>query len=183
MFILNFIPSWFFPSLAIVSVLVFFITRFLPAFIPHAKIVHYLSIVVFAVSLFLTGANWNNDHWLEKLRAETLKAEQAAKEQERANEQLETERKEKLANMQQSAQRERELNRKFIDVLKSKDATVQNVLATLSKAEQDKYAALNAQDKAAADKKLKDVLDNAKNCPTVPELYLEKLNNSARNGK
>jgi hypothetical protein len=68
-------------------------------------------------------------------------------------------------------------------VLKSKDATVQNILATLSKAEQDKYAALNAKDKAAADKKLQDVLDNAKACPTVPELYLEKLNNTAKGVK
>jgi hypothetical protein len=74
-------------------------------------------------------------------------------------------------------------NKKFIDVLKSKDATVQNVLATLSKAEQEKYAALNASDKLAADKKLQDVLDNAKNCPNVPELYLEKLNNTARGVK
>jgi arginine/lysine/ornithine decarboxylase len=131
----------------------------------------------------MTGANWNNDHWLEKLRAETAKVEQAVKDQQIINLQLDAERKEKLTSIQQAAQRERELNRKFIDVLKSKDATVQNVLATLSKAEQDKYAALNAKDKAAADKKLQDVLDNAKNCPMVPELYVERLNNTAKGAK
>jgi hypothetical protein len=60
---------------------------------------------------------------------------------------------------------------------------VQNVLATLSKAEQDKYAALGEKDKLAANKKLEDVLANAKNCPTVPELYLEKLNNTAKGAK
>lgn len=181
MFILNFIPNWFFPLLALLAVVVFFISKYIK--LPQAQLVNYASIVVFALAIFITGANWNNEHWLAKLRAETAKVEQLAKEQEVINQQLDTERKEKLANLQQAAQRERELNKKFIDVLKSKDATVQNVLATLSKAEQDKYAALNAKDKAAADKKLQDVLDNAKACPTVPELYLEKLNNTAKGGK
>lgn len=181
MFILNFIPSWFFPLVAIIALAIFIISRYIR--LPQAQLLHYGSVVVFALSLFLTGANWNNDHWLEKLKEETAKAEQAAKNQELVNQQLDTERKEKLANMRQSAQRERELNRKFIDVLKSKDATVQNVLATLSKAEQEKYAALNASDKLAADKKLQDVLDNAKNCPNVPELYLEKLNSTAKGVK
>lgn len=178
MFILNFIPNWFFPLLALVALVVFLISRYIK--LPQAQLVHYASIVVFALSLFMSGANFNNEHWLEKLRLETIKVEQLAKEQEIVNQQLEAERREKLANIQQAAQRERELNKKFIDVLKSKDATVQNVLATLSKAEQDKYAALNAKDKAAADKKLQDVLDNAKACPTVPELYLERLNNTAK---
>jgi hypothetical protein len=181
MFILNFIPGWFFPALAIVALLVFLISRYIK--LAQAQLVHYASIVVFSLALFMTGANWNNDHWLEKLRAETAKVEQAVKDQQIINLQLDAERKEKLTSIQQAAQRERELNRKFIDVLKSKDATVQNVLATLSKAEQDKYAALNAKDKAAADKKLQDVLDNAKNCPMVPELYVERLNNTAKGAK
>lgn len=183
MFILNFIPTWFFFSLVVISTIVFFITKFFSTFIPYAKLVNYFSILIFSLGLFLTGVNWNNDYWLEKLRIETIKVEQAVKNQEQINKELEIERNEKLTNIQQAAKREQELNRKFIDVLKSKDATVQNVLATLSKAEQDKYVALNAKDKAIADKKLQDVLDNAKNCPIVPELYIDKLNNSARGNK
>lgn len=180
MFILNFIPNSFFIIIAIITIILFFITRFLPEIIPYSKILHYFLIPIFLLTLFLMGANWNNDHWLEKLRAETAKVEQAIKDQEIANLQLDAERKEKLNSIQQAAQRERELNKKFIDVLKSKDATVQNVLVTLSRAEQDKYAALSSKDKAAADKKLQDLLDNAKNCPTVPELYIERLNNTAK---
>jgi septal ring factor EnvC (AmiA/AmiB activator) len=126
------------------------------------------------------GANWNNNYWQDKLSAETAKVEAAAKQQEAANQELKQEREAKLQQLKESAERERQQNKRFIEVLKSKDATVQNVLATLSKAEQDKYAALGEKDKAAANKKLEDVLANAKNCPTVPELYVERLNNTAK---
>lgn len=183
MFILNFIPDWFFPLLAVACVILFFITRFFAQLIPQAKIVHYSCIPLFAITVFFIGANWNNNRWQQKLAEETARAEAAAKQQEVANEQLKQEREAKLQQLKDSAERERQQNRKFIEVLKSKDATVQNVLATLSKAEQDKYAALGEKDKLAANKKLEDVLANAKNCPTVPELYIEKLNNTARGAK
>jgi hypothetical protein len=183
MFILNFIPDWFFPLIATISVILFFLTRFFAQLIPQAKVVHYTTIPVFALTVFFMGANWNNNHWQAKLAEETAKAELAAKQQEAANQQLKQERESKLQELKLSAERERQQNKRFIEVLKSKDATVQNVLATLSKAEQDKYAALGEKDKLAANKKLEDVLANAKNCPTVPELYIEKLNNTARGAK
>lgn len=183
MFILNFIPDWFFPLLAVACIIVFFITRFFAQLIPQAKIIHYSTIPVFALTVFFMGANWNNNYWQVKLAEETARAEAAAKQQELANQELKQERDAKLQELKLSAERERQQNKRFIEVLKSKDATVQNVLATLSKAEQDKYAALGEKDKLAANKKLEDVLANAKNCPTVPELYIEKLNNTARGVK
>jgi hypothetical protein len=182
-FLLNFIPDWFFPLVAVLATLLFFATRFFAQLIPQAKVIHYSCIPVFALALFFTGANWNNNHWQQKLAEETARAEAAAKQQELANSELKQERDAKLEELKQSAERERQQNKRFIEVLKSKDATVQNVLATLSKAEQDKYAALGEKDKLAANKKLEDVLANAKNCPTVPELYIEKLNNTARGAK
>jgi len=183
MFLLNFIPNWFFPLLAVACIILFFVTRFFAQLIPQAKIVHYSTIPVFALTVFFMGANWNNNYWQQKLAEETARAEAAAKQQELANEQLKQERDSKLQQLKDSAERERQQNKRFIEVLKSKDATVQNVLATLTKAEQDKYAALGEKDKQLANKKLEDVLANAKNCPTVPELYIEKLNNTARGAK
>lgn len=180
MFILNFIPDWFFPLLAVACIILFFATRFFAQLIPQAKLIHYSMIPLFALTVFLMGANWNNNYWQEKLAEETAKVEAAIKHQEVANQELKQEREAKLQQFKESAERERQQNRKFIEVLKSKDATVQNVLATLSKAEQDKYAALGEKDKQAANKKLEEVLANAKNCPTVPELYIEKLNNTAK---
>jgi len=140
-------------------------------------------IPVFALSLFLMGANWNNNYWQEKLTEEIAKTEAATKQQEVVNQALNQERDAKLQQLKDSAERERQQNKRFIEVLKLKDATVQSVLATLSKVEQDKYAALGEKDKLAANKKLEDVLANAKNCPTVPELYIEKLNNAAKGAK
>jgi hypothetical protein len=183
MFILNFIPDWLFPLVAVISTLLFFATKFFVQLIPQAKILHYSTIPIFALSVFLMGANWNNNHWQAKLVEETAKAELAIKQQQAANQELKLERESKLQELKLSAERERQQNKRFIEVLKSKDATVQNVLATLSKAEQDKYAALGEKDKQLANKKLEEVLANAKNCPTVPELYLEKLNNTAKGAK
>jgi hypothetical protein len=163
--------------------MLFFVTRFFAHLVPQARVVHYTTIPVFALTVFFMGANWNNNYWQAKLAEETAKVEQAAKQQELANQELKVERESKLQELKLSAERERQQNKRFIEVLKSKDATVQNVLATLSKAEQDKYAALGEKDKQAANKKLEEVLANAKNCPTVPELYIERLNNTARGVK
>jgi len=66
MFILNFIPSWFFPTLAILALLVFLISRYIK--LAQAQLIHYASIVVFSLAIFMTGANWNNDHWLAKVK-------------------------------------------------------------------------------------------------------------------
>lgn len=66
MFILNFIPNWFFPLLALVALVVFLISRYIK--LPQAQLVHYASIVVFALSLFMCGANFNNEHWLAKVK-------------------------------------------------------------------------------------------------------------------
>lgn len=181
MFILNFIPDWFFPAVAGLCVILFFVTRFFPV-LPYNRVVHYATIPIFSLCLFLTGANWNNNIWQSKLAEETAKVELAAKKQEEVNQQLHEEREAKLAQIKESRQREREMNNKFIATLKAKDATVQNVINSLSQAEQDKYKALDAKQKAEADKKLQDVLDNAKSCPTVPELYVEKHNDSAKKG-
>lgn len=66
MFILNFIPNWFFPLLALVALIIFIISRYIK--LPQAQLVHYASIVIFALSLFMCGANFNNEHWLAKVR-------------------------------------------------------------------------------------------------------------------
>jgi len=66
MFILNFIPNWFFPLLALLALVVFFISRYIK--LAQTQLVHYASIVVFALSLFMIGANFNNNYWLAKVR-------------------------------------------------------------------------------------------------------------------
>ena len=75
MFILNFLPSWFFPLLAVIALLLFLISRFIS--LPQAQLVYYLSIIIFALSLFMCGANFNNDYWLAKIKEVEIKLAQA----------------------------------------------------------------------------------------------------------
>ena len=75
MFILNFLPSWFFPLLAVIALLLFLISRFIS--LPQAQLVYYLSIIIFALSLFMCGANFNNDYWLTKIKEVEIKLAQA----------------------------------------------------------------------------------------------------------
>lgn len=67
MFLLNFIPDWFFPLLATISLALFLVTKYLRA-VPYSQVVHYLCIPVFTLSLFFIGANWNNNYWLAKVK-------------------------------------------------------------------------------------------------------------------
>jgi len=68
MFIFNFIPDWFFLTVVIISIIIFFITKLLSTQILQVKIVRYVSVLVFLIAIFLTGANWNNDYWLVKVK-------------------------------------------------------------------------------------------------------------------
>ena len=68
MFLLNFIPDWFFPLLAAASLLLFFISKFFAHLIPKAQLVHYATIPLLVASLFFIGANWNNNYWLARVK-------------------------------------------------------------------------------------------------------------------
>lgn len=84
MFLLNFIPDWFFPLIAAISIILFFVTKYLRV-VPYSQIVHYLCITIFAISLFLIGANWNNNYWLAKVKEVEAKLAVAEAESAREN--------------------------------------------------------------------------------------------------
>jgi len=67
MFLLQFLPDWLFPSLAALSLIVFIATKFIRN-LPQVQLVHYASVVLRVIRLFLTGANWNNNYWLAKVK-------------------------------------------------------------------------------------------------------------------
>lgn len=67
MFLLNFIPDWFFPLVATIAVALFLATKYLRV-IPYSQVVHYLCIPIFSASLFMIGANWNNNYWLARVK-------------------------------------------------------------------------------------------------------------------
>lgn len=74
MFLLQFIPDWFFYITLIISLLVLLITKFTTTYTLPLR---YASLMVVALSLFLIGANWNNNYWLTKVKEVELQLAQA----------------------------------------------------------------------------------------------------------
>jgi hypothetical protein len=75
MFLLQFIPDWFFYITLIISLLVLLITKFITT--TYTLPLRYASLIVTAFSLFLIGANWNNSYWLAKVKEVELQLAQA----------------------------------------------------------------------------------------------------------
>ena len=175
------ILSWLLPLLALIVVLIFFITRFLPNIIPQAKIVHYSCIPVFSIIVFFMGVNWNEAHWLAQLKLEQEKYEQAKQEQAKLNEQLIEKRKEITDALERGNANLRAANASFIKELQKKDASVAGLLSTLDQVTREKYMALDQVQKAEYEKQLQSVIDFEKKCPIIPELYINKMNDRARN--
>lgn len=84
MFLLQFLPDWLFPALAVFSILIFIATKFIKT-IPYIQLVHYGSILLLVISLFLTGANWNNNYWLAKVKEVEQKLAEAEAESAKEN--------------------------------------------------------------------------------------------------
>lgn len=175
------ILSWLLPLLALIVVLIFFITRFLPSIVPQAKIVHYSCIPVFSIIVFFMGVNWNEAHWLAQLKLEREKYEQAKQEQAKLNEQLIEKRKEITDALERGNANLRAANASFIKELQKKDASVAGLLSTLDQVTREKYMALDQVQKAEYEKQLQSVIDFEKKCPIIPELYINKMNDRARN--
>jgi len=186
MFILTFIPIHVWIGLIALSATIYIASNFL-RFIPMPALNLYKlpiqlgSLFVFVVSIFITGIVVNENSWQEKLRVEQEKYDLAKKEQEVLNAKLGEESAAKIAAIKDSAAQLKRQSDNFAQAIKAKDATVQNIIANFDQAAKAKYEALNAADKAKADKEMQDAINFQKNCPVVPEIYINKLNNSAQN--
>lgn len=175
------ILSWLLPTFALIIILIFFITKYLPTLVPQAKIIHYSCIPIFSIVVFFIGVNWNEAHWLEQLKLEKEKYELAKQEQAKLNEQLVEKRKEVTDALERGNASLRAANASFIKELQKKDASVAGLLSTLDQVTQEKYRALDQVQKAEYDRQLQSVIDFEKKCPLIPELYINKMNDRARN--
>jgi len=186
MFILTWIPLQIWLAFSLVFALVYVATHFLH-FIPIPVIKVYKvplqigSIVLFILNIFICGIVYNENSWQEKLKLEQEKYELAKQEQAKANEELDSTRKAKEEAIKDTSRQLREQNAKFIQVMKSKDATIENIINSFDQAAKAKYDALSAADRANYNSQLQSALTFEKNCPVVPELYINKLNNRAAN--
>ena len=116
MWILRWIPDWFFYIVLLAGIagyLLTFIIRFIP--IPTVYVyktpIQIASIIVILIGAFLCGANWDNNVWLEKVReleAKVAKAEQESKE---ANDRID----EATKNEKTKIQEKRVVVKQYID--------------------------------------------------------------------
>lgn len=186
MFILTLIPIELWIGLSAFAATVYIATHFL-RFIPIPAIKVYklpiqiASVAIFILGIFITGIVFNENSWQVKLKAEQEKYEQAKKDQEVLNAKLGEETEAKLTAIKNTAVQLKRQSESFTQVIKAKDATVQNIIESFDKAAKAKYDALSAADKEKANKQMQEAIDFQKTCPVVPELYINRLNNSAQN--
>jgi len=186
MFILNFIPVYTWIGLAVLSATVYIASNFL-RFIPIPLLKLYKlpiqigSLAIFVISIFITGVVFNENSWQEKLRVEQERYNLAIKEQELLNAKLGEETAAKMAVIKDSATQLKRQSDNFALAIKAKDATVQNIINSFDQAAKAKYEALSAIDREKINRDMQDAINFQKNCPVVPELYINRLNNIAQN--
>lgn len=93
MWLLRWIPDWLFyiiPLIGVFGLVLTYLIRFIP--IPTIYIyktpIQIASAIIISVGMFLCGANWDNNAWLEKVRELEEKVEKAEKESKDANDKL-----------------------------------------------------------------------------------------------
>lgn len=90
MWLLNFLPDWFFYGTLALSIAGFAATyvmsilKFIPFIYTYKKIVQFASVAIMAISLFMLGANYNNNVWEERVKE--MEAKVAAAEAQSAEE-------------------------------------------------------------------------------------------------
>ena len=67
MWILQFLPNWIFYLTLLAGIAAFVVTKFV-RILPNAQLIQAASAVVVAVSIYMIGANSNNDAWLAKIK-------------------------------------------------------------------------------------------------------------------
>lgn len=93
MWILRWIPDWFFYIVllsGIVGMVLTYLLRFIPipAVFIYKTPIQIVSAALILVGSFLCGANWNNNSWLEKVKELEEKVAKAEKESKDANDKL-----------------------------------------------------------------------------------------------
>lgn len=86
MWLLRLVPDWFIyliPIMGLLGLLATYLIRYIP--IPSIYLyktpIQITSILVISIGVFICGANWNNNSWLEKVREleeKVVKAQEAA---------------------------------------------------------------------------------------------------------
>lgn len=72
MWILNFLPDWFFYAVLVTGIAGLLATYFLklipiPALYVYRTAIRFVAVSMIIIGTFMIGAQWNNDQWMEKV--------------------------------------------------------------------------------------------------------------------
>jgi len=162
MWLLNFLPDWFFHALLLVGVLGYastFLLRFLPSFVYMYKLpIQLVSIAIMAGSVFMIGAISEREAWIARVEEMEEKVRIAEQKSQQVNEKIEVQVVEKTKVIKEKGQLRIEYVNKLV-----KGDTVE-IVKDMSEEERQKFLA-----------KQKELQDAIKNCP-VPKILVEEHN-------
>jgi hypothetical protein len=162
MWLLNFLPDWFFHALLLIGIVGYastFLLRFLPPFVYMYKLpIQLVSIAIMAISLFMIGANSEREAWIARVKEMEEKVRLAEQKSQQVNEKIEVQVVEKTKVIKEKGQLRIEYVNKLV-----KGDTVE-IVKDMSEEERQKFLA-----------KQKELQDAIKNCP-VPKILVEEHN-------
>lgn len=165
MWILKWLPDWFFYGILVVGIiglistyLVKFLAKFIPPLYMYKTPIQLVSIAFIILGVFMSGAIYNNDQWEAKIKELQEKVKLAEEKSKEVNTQIETQVIEKTKVIREKGKTQIEYINRLVE-----GKTVEIVKD------------MSAEERAAFEKKQKELQDALKNCP-VPKIIVEELN-------
>jgi hypothetical protein len=164
MWLLNFLPDWFFhlvTLLGVAGILVGFFLGMIPLIGKYKLPIQILSIILLAGGIYMEGAISNEEKWQLLVKEMEVKVKEAEIKSIEVNRKLEEKLIEKTKVIREKGKTRVEyINRlvegKTVEIIKD----------------------MSVEERAVFEKKQKELLDSIKNCP-VPRIIIEEHNNAA----
>jgi len=183
----SWLPDWFWYAILGLGVLCMAAAWFLgklPVINSYRFGIQLGGIVATVISIWFLGAASNEAKWQAALEEAKKEKERIEAEAKKANEELNT----KLNAALNQVEEQRNINKTqanaLSNALKSGTATVQTIKETviqnMTAEEKSKYEQMNAEQKAANDKKIADLLAQYKQCPNVPAFNIDEIEKKLR---
>ena len=164
MWLLNFLPDWFFhliTLLGIVGIVGSFFLGMIPLIGKYKLPLQVISIVLLVGGIYMEGAMSNEEKWQLLVKEMEVKVKEAEIKSVLANEQLED-----------------TLNQKTTVIREKGKTRIEYINRLVEGKTVEIVKDMSAEEKAIFEKKQKELLDSIKNCP-VPKIIVEEHNKAA----
>lgn len=183
----SWLPDWIWSALLVAGLLCMACAWFLgkiPFVSTYRFGIQLGGIIATVVSIWFLGAASNEAKWqaaMDEAKKEKAAIEAAAKE---ANAKLSAQLQEALAKNDDLRKVNNQQASALSNALRSGTATVQTIKETvvqnMTAEEKAKYEKMNDEQKAAYDKKISDLLEQYKKCPSVPAFNVDEIEKKLR---